>query len=200
MSVTLAVNIGVFPTPMPFAKVDHWAREMQECGESDDDDDPMDKSFAVLSSSEVGCDRPEVDGDYEVLTFIDASAPLQGVSGRLSSDLVAMIIDSDSAVVCLLSGSFISDRIAIDMCVIPSPSNSPSNKNPHVDESSFVALALLYGAPIDAFAKLISVGHRTGMYLTRLTILSLGSLAAPPISGAINRATVVSVTPEWDRY
>jgi hypothetical protein len=40
-----------------------------------------------------------------------------------------MIIDSDSAVVCLLSGSFISDRIAIDMCVIPSPSNSPSNKN-----------------------------------------------------------------------
>jgi hypothetical protein len=52
MSVTLAVNIGVFPTPMPFAKVDHWAREMQECGESDDDDDPMDKSFAVLSSSE----------------------------------------------------------------------------------------------------------------------------------------------------
>ncbi len=30
------------------------------------------------------------------------------------------------------------------------------------------------------------VGRRTGMYLT---ILSLGSLMGPPISGAINRAT-----------
>lgn len=69
---------------------------------------------------------------------------------------------------------------------------------PHVQgTSALVALALLYGASIGAFATVISaplialgdsadVGRRTGMYLT---ILSFGSLAGPPISGAINRAT-----------
>jgi MCP family monocarboxylic acid transporter-like MFS transporter 10 len=62
---------------------------------------------------------------------------------------------------------------------------------------ALVSIALLYGAAVGAFAALISVpmialgdstdvGRRTGMYLT---VLSLGSLAGPPISGAINRAT-----------
>ena len=69
---------------------------------------------------------------------------------------------------------------------------------PHVHGTgALVALALLYGAFAGAFAAIIGapmiafgdstdVGRRTGMYLT---ILSLGSLAGPPISGAINRAT-----------
>ena len=69
---------------------------------------------------------------------------------------------------------------------------------PHVHGTgALVALALLYGATVGSFAALISlpmialgdstdVGRRTGMYLT---VLSLGSLAGPPISGAINRAT-----------
>lgn len=69
---------------------------------------------------------------------------------------------------------------------------------PHLHgTSALVALALLYGASIGAFATVIGapmialgnsadVGRRTGMYLT---ILSLGSLAGLPISGAINRAT-----------
>jgi MFS transporter, MCT family, solute carrier family 16 (monocarboxylic acid transporters), member 10 len=69
---------------------------------------------------------------------------------------------------------------------------------PHLHGTgALVALALLYGAFIGAFAALISspmialgdstdVGRRTGMYLT---ITSLGSLMGPPISGAINRAT-----------
>jgi MFS transporter, MCT family, solute carrier family 16 (monocarboxylic acid transporters), member 10 len=102
---------------------------------------------------------------------------------------------------------------------------------PHVHGTgALVALALLYGASVGAFAAIIGVpmiafgdstdvGRRTGMYLT---ILSLGSLAGPPISGAINRATggysvvgiyaglfsfcfpssffIVSVGPECDRY
>jgi MFS family permease len=98
---------------------------------------------------------------------------------------------------------------------------------PHLHgTSALVALAVLYGASVGAFAALIGVpmialgnstdvGRRTGMYLT---ILSLGSLAGPPISGAINHATggysvvgiyagmftfffflVASVSPEWDR-
>jgi len=69
---------------------------------------------------------------------------------------------------------------------------------PHVHGTgALVALALLYGASVGAFAALIGspmialgdstdVGRRTGMYLT---ILSLGSLIGPPISGAINHAT-----------
>jgi hypothetical protein len=69
---------------------------------------------------------------------------------------------------------------------------------PHVHGTgALVAVALLYGASIGAFASLIGapmialgdstdVGRRTGMYLT---ILSFGSLMGPPISGAINRAT-----------
>ena len=60
-----------------------------------------------------------------------------------------------------------------------------------------VAVALLYGASAGAFTSLIGspmialgdstdVGRRTGMYLT---VLSIGSLMGPPISGAINHAT-----------
>ena len=96
---------------------------------------------------------------------------------------------------------------------------------PHVHGTGpLVALVVLYGASVGAFAALIGapmialgdstdVGRRTGMYFT---ILSLGSLAGPPISGAINRATggytvvgvyaglfflsfMASVSPEWDR-
>ena len=69
---------------------------------------------------------------------------------------------------------------------------------PHVHgTSALVALALLYGASVGAFAALIGspmialgdstdVGRRTGMFFT---ILSIGSLMGPPISGAINSAT-----------
>jgi hypothetical protein len=69
---------------------------------------------------------------------------------------------------------------------------------PHVHGTgALVALALLYGASVGAFAALIGspmialgdstdVGRRTGMYFT---ILSLGSLMGPPISGTINSAT-----------
>jgi MFS transporter, MCT family, solute carrier family 16 (monocarboxylic acid transporters), member 10 len=60
-----------------------------------------------------------------------------------------------------------------------------------------VALALLYGASLGGFVALLSapmialgdstdVGRRTGTYLT---VLSLCSLAGPPISGAIYHAT-----------
>jgi MFS-type transporter involved in bile tolerance (Atg22 family) len=62
---------------------------------------------------------------------------------------------------------------------------------------ALIALALLYGASVGGFSALISspmialgdstdVGRRTGMYFT---ILSIGSLIGPPISGAINHAT-----------
>jgi MFS transporter, MCT family, solute carrier family 16 (monocarboxylic acid transporters), member 10 len=99
---------------------------------------------------------------------------------------------------------------------------------PHLHGTgALVALALLYGVSVGAFTSLIGapmvalgdstdVGRRTGMYLT---ILSIGSLMGPPISGAINRATggysvvgiyagrssftcsqSVSVSPDGNRY
>jgi MFS transporter, MCT family, solute carrier family 16 (monocarboxylic acid transporters), member 10 len=68
---------------------------------------------------------------------------------------------------------------------------------PHLrGTGSLVALALLYGTSSGAFASLIGVplialgdsadvGRRTGMCLT---IVSLGALIGPPISGAIIRS------------
>jgi hypothetical protein len=63
--------------------------------------------------------------------------------------------------------------------------------------SALVTLALLYGASLGGFVALVcepmialgdstDVGRRTGTYLT---VLSLCSLAGPPISGAIYHAT-----------
>jgi hypothetical protein len=69
---------------------------------------------------------------------------------------------------------------------------------PHLrGTGALVTLAVFYGASSGAFVGLISepmvalgdmtdVGRRTGMYLT---ILSLGAVVGPPISGAINRNT-----------
>ncbi len=48
------------------------------------------------------------------------------------------------------------------------------------------AMAALMGAPMMALGGSADVGRRTGMYFT---ILSLGALAGPPISGAINHST-----------
>jgi hypothetical protein len=69
---------------------------------------------------------------------------------------------------------------------------------PHLrGTGALVTLALLYGASLGGFVALLSapmialgdstdVGRRTGMYFT---VLSLCSLAGPPISGAIYHAT-----------
>ena len=48
------------------------------------------------------------------------------------------------------------------------------------------ALEALLPAPMVALGERADVGRRTGMYLT---IVSLGALAGPPMSGAINHIT-----------
>ena len=48
------------------------------------------------------------------------------------------------------------------------------------------AMMTLMGAPMMALGESADVGRRTGMYFT---VLSIGALAGPPISGAINNAT-----------
>jgi len=69
---------------------------------------------------------------------------------------------------------------------------------PHMQGAgTLIPLAIVYGATSGAFAGLIAVplipmgdasdvGRRIGMYLT---VLSLGALAGPPISGAVTHAT-----------
>ena len=48
------------------------------------------------------------------------------------------------------------------------------------------ATLTLMGAPMMALGESADVGRRTGMYFT---IVSLGALAGPPISGAIQHTT-----------
>jgi MCP family monocarboxylic acid transporter-like MFS transporter 10 len=48
------------------------------------------------------------------------------------------------------------------------------------------AVVTLMAVPMMALGESADVGRRTGMYFT---IASLGALAGPPISGAINHAT-----------
>ncbi|KAI9511091.1 MFS general substrate transporter [Russula earlei] len=137
-------------------------------------------------------------GLYTVLTFIDASAPSQGVPPHLASYLVA-IANAGSAVSRLSSG-FIADRIGAMTVMTPAVflAGLLTFLWPHVrGTGALVPLALLYGASSGSFAGLIGapmiafgdsadVGRRMGMCFT---ILSLGALAGPPISGAIAHST-----------
>jgi hypothetical protein len=52
--------------------------------------------------------------------------------------------------------------------------------------ASSSAMVALIGAPMMALGDCADVGRRTGMFFT---ILSIGALAGPPISGAINHHT-----------
>ncbi|KAH9180805.1 MFS general substrate transporter [Lactarius sanguifluus] len=137
-------------------------------------------------------------GLYTVLTFIDASAPSQGVPESFSSYLVS-ITNAGSAVGRLASG-FLADQFGPINVMIPASLLAgvltfiwPYTRG----TAALVTLAVTYGATSGATAALLpapmmalgesaDVGRRTGMYLT---IVSLGALAGPPISGAINHIT-----------
>ncbi|KAI9459461.1 MFS general substrate transporter [Lactarius psammicola] len=137
-------------------------------------------------------------GLYTVLTFIDASAPSQGVPESFSSYLVS-IANAGNAVGRLTSG-ILADRLGALNVMIPASLIGgvltfiwPYTRG----TAGLVTLAVTYGAssgamvtlmtvPIMALGESADVGRRTGMYLT---IISLGLLAGPPISGAINHMT-----------
>ncbi|KAH9955222.1 MFS general substrate transporter [Russula dissimulans] len=137
-------------------------------------------------------------GLYTVLTFIDASARTQDVPPHLASYLVA-IANAGSAIGRLSSG-ILADRVGPINVMTPSLflGGVLTFVWPYVrGTSALVPLALFYGASSGAFAALIGapmiafgdstdVGRRMGM---NLTILSLGALAGPPISGAIAKST-----------
>ncbi|KAF8272785.1 MFS general substrate transporter [Lactarius quietus] len=137
-------------------------------------------------------------GFTTLLIFIDASGPSQGVPKSFSPYLVS-IANAGSAVGRLVSGilanyfgpmnvmipaSLISGVLTIIWPYTRGTAGLVTISVTYgVSSSAFVALI---GAPMMALGDYADVGRRTGMYLT---VASLGALAGPPISGAINHHT-----------
>ncbi|KAI0747288.1 MFS general substrate transporter [Irpex lacteus] len=137
-------------------------------------------------------------GLYTVLTYIDASASFVGVDENFTFYLVS-IANAGSAV-GRLAGGFGSDAFGPLNMMIPSTAVAgiltyiwPFMTN----KGGFSALGFFYGAASGVFVSLLAapivemgethdVGVRMGMYFT---VLALGALAGPPISGAINQST-----------
>ncbi|KAF8272784.1 MFS general substrate transporter [Lactarius quietus] len=132
------------------------------------------------------------------LVFVVASGPSQGVSESFSPYLVS-IANAGNAVGRLLSGiladylgplnvmipaTFIAGVLAIIWPYTRGTAGLVTISVTYgVSSSAFLALV---GAPMMALGGYADVGRRTGMYLTAA---SLGVLAGPPISGAINHHT-----------
>ncbi|KAF8265572.1 MFS general substrate transporter [Lactarius quietus] len=137
-------------------------------------------------------------GLYTVLTFIDASAHSQGVPESFSSYLVS-IANAGNAVGRLTSG-ILADKFGPMNIMIPASfiTGVLTLVWPHPrGTAALVTIAVTYGASSGAVVALLSapmmalgesadVGRRTGVFFT---IASLGSLAGPPISGAIIYST-----------
>jgi len=137
-------------------------------------------------------------GLYTLLTYIDASAPSQGVSSNLVPYMVA-IANTGSALGRLMTG-MLGDRYGILNIMVPSNilAGLFTIIWPFVHGNGpVITVTVLYGVFSGAFVGLIAgpimamgpvgdVGRRTGMYFT---VMALGALAGPPISGAIENAT-----------
>ncbi|TFY79816.1 hypothetical protein EWM64_g4196 [Hericium alpestre] len=137
-------------------------------------------------------------GLYTVLTYIDASAPSQGVDENLTFYLVS-VANAASGFGRLASG-FAADRFGAMNIMAPMTALAGIMTYiwPFVHgQGPVAAVAVIYGlasgafvsllaAPMIAFGEASDVGRRTGMFMTTL---SIGALAGPPISGAINTAT-----------
>lgn len=132
------------------------------------------------------------------MVYVQASAPGQGVDPKLVPYLVALG-NAGSAVGRLIAG-ILGDRFGIMNVMIPFTIFVVVFTYiwPFIHGTgSIIATMVLYGASTGAFAALLAgpmmamgpsedVGRRTGMYYT---IIAMGSLAGPPISGAIHDAT-----------
>ena len=143
--------------------------------------------------------------------FIDANAPSQGVPESLSSYLVSLTNAGNA--IGRLAGGVLGDQFGTSplspLLTHPNPIPlGPINVMipaslisgvltliwPHTRGTAALftlagtygassgAMVTLMGAPMMAMGESADVGRRTGMYFT---IVSLGALAGPPISGAI---------------
>ncbi|KAI0260450.1 MFS general substrate transporter [Gloeopeniophorella convolvens] len=138
-------------------------------------------------------------GLYTVLTFINVSAPSQGVASGVSFYLVP-IASAGLAIGRIVSG-VLADRFGA-VAVFPPVSLLTGIFSlvwPFLRGTGpLVTIALLYGVssgmyaglllavPVTAFGGSNDVGRRTGMCMT---IFAFSAVAGPPLSGALTHAT-----------
>ncbi|THH11858.1 hypothetical protein EW145_g378 [Phellinidium pouzarii] len=137
-------------------------------------------------------------GLYTVLTYIDVSAAVNGVDHNFAFYLLS--IANVTSMAGRLGSGILADKIGAINIMTPFTlvAGVVTFIWPFVHgKGSYIAIAIVYGFSSGAYVSLIvapmialgdtdDVGRRSGMYMS---ILALGALAGPPISGAINVAT-----------
>ncbi|KAI0371653.1 MFS general substrate transporter [Pilatotrama ljubarskyi] len=137
-------------------------------------------------------------GIYTVLTYIDVSAASKGIDPNFSFYLLA--IANACSAVGRLSGGLLADRIGPLTIMTPATfiAGILTYAWPFASSvGSNIAIAIIYGcssgvyvsllaAPVVRMGKTQDVGVRVGM---SMTVVAVGAVAGPPISGAINAAT-----------
>ncbi|KAF4603456.1 hypothetical protein EYR38_003869 [Pleurotus pulmonarius] len=137
-------------------------------------------------------------GLYTVLTYIDVAATAAGIPADFSFYLVA-IANASSGFGRFASG-YVADSHGPINAMIPTTAIAGilTYAWPFAqDKSSLIAIAVLYGFFSGTYTSLLAkpmmelgdtgdVGRRLGMFMS---ILAIGALIGPPISGAINTAT-----------
>ncbi|KAF4615050.1 hypothetical protein D9613_002448 [Agrocybe pediades] len=152
-------------------------------------------------------------GIYTLLTYVGVSASQIGISSNFAFYLFAFA--NASSLAGRLCAGRVSDRFGPMNVMVPftAVAGILTYAWPFADtESSLIAVTVLYGFctgayvtlttnPIIAMEEMHDVGRRTGMFIS---VLALGSLAGPPISGAINADTggfkVVGYYAELESY
>ncbi|KAH0583380.1 hypothetical protein H2248_009007 [Termitomyces sp. 'cryptogamus'] len=137
-------------------------------------------------------------GIYTVLTYVSVSALELGISESLSFYLLS--IANASSLFGRLSSGLLADRCGPGNIIIPFTAVAgiltyawPFART----QRELIAVVVLYGFSSGAYVSLMAtpimslgvtddIGRRIGMFMS---ILSLGALAGPPISGAINTAS-----------
>jgi MFS family permease len=137
-------------------------------------------------------------GIYSVLTYVGVSATAIGISSSFSFYFIA-IANASSLFGRYAAGSFC-DRVGAMNVMIPFTASAAilTYAWPFAEtKASLIAVVVIYGFSSGAYVSLLSnpimdmgdtgdVGRRSGMFMS---ILALGALAGPPISGAISSAT-----------
>ncbi|KAI0823576.1 MFS general substrate transporter [Trametes gibbosa] len=137
-------------------------------------------------------------GIYTVLTYIDVSAESKGIDPNFSFYLLA--IANACSAVGRVSGGLLSDRLGPLTVMTPATfvAGILTYAWPFANTvGANIAIAIIYGgasgvyvsllaAPVVRMGQTQDVGVRVGM---SMTVIALGAVAGPPISGAITAAT-----------
>ncbi|KAL7283742.1 hypothetical protein ACG7TL_003179 [Trametes sanguinea] len=137
-------------------------------------------------------------GIYTVLTYIDVSAASEGLDPNFSFYLLA--IANACSAIGRLAGGLLSDRVGPLTVMTPATFAAGILTYAWPFATSVggnIAIAIVYGCASGVYVSLLAapvvrmgnthdVGVRVGM---SMTVVALGAVAGPPISGAINAAT-----------